>query len=372
MQYDRAMAERLWVLVVGGLTALVTIGAVLFPQRVYDQFLWRYFWGPVAADGRGVSCIARQDGQTIVPEQCTTASGIVAEPGYTVVSTVSYGVLLVLLLFGVYLLLLRLDLGSSPTLIYGLFPFVLLGGTLRTIEDASTALLEATGSPALPFPYSAIIISPFIYGTMFVLTLGALGASLYLADRDIVARYETALGAIGIALLTIAIAYLGYLTVTTARLTVTPAIPVITFGGAALGAGLLWILTERYIPVVNDGTGRVGVLIIWGHLVDGIANVVNLDWAAAFGLPEYGPKHVVNAAVRSLTEAIQPAWLSDAIGITWPFIILKAAAALLIVYLFNEEIYDQAPQYTVLMLLIVLAVGLGPGTRNVIRATLGI
>ena len=44
----------------------------------------------------------------------------------------------------------------------------------------------------------------------------------------------------------------------------------------------------------------------------------------------------------------------------------------MIVYLFNADMYHDSPRYTVLLLLTVLAVGLGPGTRDFLRATFGI
>jgi len=106
--------------------------------------------------------------------------------------------------------------------------------------------------------------------------------------------------------------------------------------------------------------------------VDGIANVLSLDWNEELGIQAYEPKHVVNSGVRTVTEAIQPAWLSDAIGITWPFLVIKVVAAVAVVALFNDEVLEESPRYSVLLLVTVLAVGLGPGTRDVLRATFGI
>ncbi|PHQ44583.1 hypothetical protein DJ68_17695, partial [Halorubrum sp. C3] len=54
--------ERAWAAVVGGVTALLAIGSVVFPRVVYDRFLWRYFWGPVVADGEGAQCAVREAG----------------------------------------------------------------------------------------------------------------------------------------------------------------------------------------------------------------------------------------------------------------------------------------------------------------------
>lgn len=369
MTSDRQRLERLWGLATGGLALLLAVGALVFPRTVYDRFLWQYFWGPVEADGRGLSCVARADGETYVPETCAEGMtpGVVAEPGYTVVSTVGYAVVLLLLLVGVYFLIDRLDVADDRSFVYAIVPFVFLGGALRTVEDASIAMLEATGTPALPFPYTAAIISPFIYFLVFGLTVGALVVSVHAARRGIVRGYEKPLGLIGTAALVVTVGYLAVLSATTDVLTADWLIPAITLGGATLIAGGIWALTERYAPVVNAGTGRVGAVIVWGHAVDGIANVLTLDWIGG-----YTPKHVVNAGVRNVTRAIQPAWLSDTIGITWPFLPLKVAVATGIVWLFDDRMLEESPRYTVLLLVVVLAVGLGPGTRDFLRATLGI
>jgi uncharacterized membrane protein len=383
---DRVEPEQAWAGAVATVIAVLTLGSVVFPKQVYDAFLWQYFWGPVEADARGLDCIARVDGET-VPGDCSAA--IVAEPGYTTISTVSYGLVLVLMLVGVYFLIERLEIAQKPTFLYAMFPFVLFGGALRTIEDASLAVREA-GVEALvvPFPWSALIISPFIYFTVFAVTVLSLLIGVAVARRNGASgkvstdggapsnelRYEMITGAIGTGLVVLSLAYLGWLTLTTDVLTFNWLVPTITFVGSTVLTALVWVATRDGIGGVDvhSGTGLVGALIVWGHTVDGLANVLSLDWNDELGLQAYEPKHVVNSGVRTVTDAIQPASVSEAIGITWPFLPIKVVAAVGVVALFNDEIVEDSPQYTVLLLITVLAVGLGPGTRDVLRATFGI
>jgi len=372
--FDRLDPERAWAAVVATLALAGTIGSLLFPKQVYDQFIWKYYWGPVAADGNGASCAVREDGQVdYLSAGCDTASGVVAEPGYTVVSTVSYAVLLVLLLAGVYFLVERLEIEAKVEALYPLFPWVLFGGALRTVEDASVAMLRATGDPAIPFPWSAAIISPFIYVTVFLLAVAAIVASVWLERDGRVERWERPFGATGVALFTATLAALSYLAVTTDPVEFNPLVLVVVLAIATAATAIAWVGTERYWPEVNVGTGIVGTLIIWGHSVDGIANVISLDWAEEFDLAHvYSPKHVVNSGIQDVTRSIQPAWLTDAIGVTWPFFPVKVIAAVVVLWLFNDEIIEESPRYSVLMLLAVLAVGLGPGTRDVLRAAFGV
>jgi uncharacterized membrane protein len=320
------------------------------------------------------------------------------------------------LLVGVYFLMERLEIGTETELLYALFPFVLFGGALRTIEDASLAVREAgVDAAVVPFPWSALIISPFIYLTVFAMTVVALVVGVWIArggadpgstiatdggqeapaqddiDADVESdgdsstrefeddertaesrgyEYPTAL--IGTGLFVLSIGYLLWLTLTTDVLTFNWLVPTITLVGATVLTALAWIVTRDWRPEIHSGTGPVGALLIWGHSVDGIANVLSLDWNEELGIQAYEPKHVVNSGVRTVTEAIQPAWLSDAIGITWPFLVIKVVAAVAVVALFNDEVLEESPRYSVLLLVTVLAVGLGPGTRDVLRATFGI
>ncbi|MDL5361263.1 DUF63 family protein [Halalkalicoccus sp. NIPERK01] len=372
---DRIDPARAWVAAaITALTALV-VGSFAFPRRVHDGFLWRYFWGPVVADGTGSTCAQRIGGETRLLDsavECQQATGIVAEPGYTTVSTLSYAVVLVFSLVGVVFLLRRLDIGRERGFFFALFPFMLFGGALRTVEDASVAMLRTTGEPAISFPLSGLFISPLIYFTVFFVTLAALLVSVAAARRGLVPRYEYPLAAIGTLAFATTIGYLGWLSVTTDVLGFHPAVAFITLVGATLVAGLAWIGTERFVPAVNVGTGYMGVLVVWGHTVDGIANVLSLDWASELGIPSYTPKHVVNSAIIEITGALQPRSISEAIGTAWPFLFVKIGAALFVVWVFNDEIFEESPRYSMLLLVAILAVGLGPGTRDFLRATFGI
>ncbi|ADJ15175.1 DUF63 family protein [Halalkalicoccus jeotgali] len=366
---------RAWVAAALAALAALVVGSVVFPRRVYDGFFWRYFWGPVVADGTGSTCARRVGGETRLLDsavECQQATGIVAEPGYTTVSTLSYAVVLVFALLGVVFFLKRLDIGTRPGFFFALFPFMLFGGALRTVEDASIATLRATGEPAIAFPLSGLFISPFIYFTVFFVTLGALLVSVAAERSGAVSRYEYPLAAIGTLVLAVTVGYLGWLAVTTDVLVFNPAVAIITFGGASVVAALAWVGTERFAPMVNAATGYMGVLVVWGHTVDGIANVLSLDWAEELGLPTYTPKHVVNSAIVDLTGALQPPSVSAAIGTAWPFLLVKIGAALFVVWVFNDEIFEESPQYSMLLLVAILAVGLGPGTRDTLRATFGI
>jgi uncharacterized membrane protein len=355
---------------------VVTVGAALaFPRRVADGFLWRYFWGPVDADAHGAACAVRSGGTTervYGAAACQAAEGFVAQPGYTTVSTVSYALVLVFMLLGVLLLLRTLNVEMSPAFFFALFPFMLLGGALRVVEDVNVTLLGAGQEPFIPYPEVALIISPFIYFVMFAFTLADLVASVKLERRGALDRYQPALAVAGTAGLVATLASLAYASLAFDTVGFNPLFLGIVVVGATLIAGLYWVVAERYVPVVNEGTGRMGILVVAGHTVDGIANVLSLDWGPELVGQSYGSKHVINRATVRITESIQPAWLSESIGTAWPFLLIKVTAAVLVVWVFDDRIFEDSPRYAYLLLIAILAVGLGPGTRDTLRATLGI
>lgn len=376
---DTATDLDRWTAYWGGVTAgivLLVAGAIAFPRTVSEGFLWRYFWGPVVADGHGVRCAVRTDGETVLLDSlgaCQSATGIVAEPGYTTVSTVSYGVVLLVAIGGVYLGLERYDIGDRPSFFFGLVPFMFLGGTMRIVEDAIVAQPAATDAIVPSFPATALLISPFIYFVVFGVTIASLFVAYRLAARGVVERYEPTLAGLGAATLLLALGYLAYLAAHIPGASVSVPMLVVTLGGATAVTAVVWGGIERYAPSVNHGTGAMGAVVIWGHTVDGFANVLSLDWADALGIPAgYRPKHVVNRLIIDLADAVQPAEVTAAIGTAWPFLLLKVGVATLVVWLFDEALFEESPRFAVLMLVAILAVGLGPGTRDLLRATIGI
>ena len=370
-------AARLWVASLVAIVLTVAGAAVAMPTRVWDRFLWHYFWGPVYADAKAAGCAVMTDsGPEALYQGCADAiaSGrIVAEPGYTIVSEVGYMLILVYMLVGVYLLVERLEIADDPNLYFAFIPFMLLGGALRVVEDGTDRAVEAGVDPLVSYPLSSLIISPVIYGTVFLLTLGTLLACLWLDRRGLVGSYYRATAGVGTVLVVATLAYLTMGALTTDYSTLYPAILVLTVGIATVLAVGLYLLFEAAAPEVNAGTGYIGLLVIWGHAIDGVANVLLADWLDALSIPlTYYPKHPANAFIISTTEALQPAGITAAIGTSWPFLVVKLVVASLVVWLFNDEFLEESPRYALLLLIAVTAVGLGPGTRDMLRATFAI
>ncbi len=356
---ERYGPVRLWAATVVLLAAGVTLAAVLFPQRVYVDLIWQYYWGPVVADAHGWNCVAWDGGSQVQCGENTT--GPTASPGYTFVSYAGYIPTLILMAIGVAFLFQRLEIERYRAGFYGLFPFFLFGGALRVIEDANVAAFRETGELAIELPWSGFLISPLIYFTVTAIAAVALASSVWLDRNDYVSGYEYPLFAIGSVCLAVTVGALGYAAAFEPYATFYPLLLVVTLVGATVATAITWVAIERLVPEINKGTRYMGIVVIWAHAVDGVANVIGLDYATLFGLPaNLVPKHPINEAI--VTN----------FGAAWPFLLVKLAAAVLIIWLFNEEFFEESPRYAYLFMIIVVAVGLGPGTRDMLRATFGV
>jgi uncharacterized membrane protein len=366
--------ERLWGGTVLALLVALVGGSLLLPRTVYDNFIWHYFWGPVEADANSAVCAVRQGGTTEYlssTSACAAAPEPVAYPGYTLVSEVGYIVVLLLALIGIVFLLRRLDIGTDREFFFALFPFMLFGGALRVVEDAN----DTGGADALiSYPWNTLVISPVIYVTVFAITLGAVVASVTLERNGTIEDYTKPLFGFGLVALLVTLGYLGFLALTGAKgVTFYPQVITVILVGATLSAALTWGLIERFAPEINKGTGAIGFVIIWGHAVDGVANVIGLDFMTALGAGQnLIPKHPVNQAIVDFTGATLPESILAVTGDAWPFLVVKLVAATFVVWVFEEEIFEESPRYTMLLLIAILAVGLGPGTRDMLRATFGV
>jgi uncharacterized membrane protein len=367
--------ERLWVGGVGAVALGLVAGVLAFPETVYDGFIWHYFWGPVQADANSAVCAVRP-GSTVEyiydSAACANAAEPVAYPGYTLVSEVGYMITLLVALTGLVFLLRRLDLGTDRDFFYALLPFTFLGGALRVVEDANDAV--PAGEALISYPLNTLLISPIIYFTVFALTLGTVVAAVAAERAGVVENYGRPLFGAGTAFLGLTLGYLASLRLSGAEgVEFYPQVLVVVLVGATAAALANWALIERFAPGINAGTGTIGLVVLWGHAVDGVANVVGLDWMTALGAgPNLVPKHPVNQFVVDFTAATLPASVLAVTGDTWPFLLVKLVAATFVLWVFEEEIFEDSPRYTILLLVAVLAVGLGPGTRDMLRATFGV
>ncbi|WP_250137706.1 DUF63 family protein [Halorientalis salina] len=369
---------RAWVGTALAALTVFVVGSLALTEQVYWGFIWQYFWGPVYADAHNAICAAHGSGGTELLYQqsaCRVAASegaIVAEPGYTLVSEVGYMVLLLFSLVGVLQLIEYLDFEADRRTFYALIPFMLFGGVLRVVEDANDAVPEGV-SQAIAYPWNSLIISPVIYFTVFVVTLAALLGTLKIYRAGYTETHARPFAAVGVAAFLGTFAYLTVLGATKDYVGLYPQVLVSTVLIATLLAVGIWKGVDRVAPSINEGTGAIGLVVLWGHAIDGVANVIAADWLGVLGVNlTYTPKHPANEFIIGATEAIVPASVLATLGSSWPFLLVKLVVAVAVIWIFDAEIFEESPRYALLLLTAIVAVGLGPGTRDMIRATFGI
>ncbi|WP_435358855.1 DUF63 family protein [Haloarchaeobius sp. DFWS5] len=365
---ERVGVGRAWAASVGLLVAIFGLGSVVFRREVYANFVWHYFWGPVYADAKGWSCAAWANGEQIQPQSCSNVPagmGPVAEPGYTVVSEIGYAVILLVMLVGVALVLKRLRVERYRAMFYGLFPFMFFGGALRVVEDVNNKAAREGFVPLIDYPVNTLLISPIIYFTVFFIALASLVLAVWLSKSVLDYEFEYPLFGIGAAVLGLTLGYIAYASATEDYVLFYPQVTLVVLVGATVATLLTWGLIERFAPHFNNGTGMMGLVILWAHAVDGVANVVGLDLMTV--LTNQGNlqgKHPVNRFIVDVAGQWLPAWLD-----AFPFLIVKMVAATFVIAVFDKEVFEESPRFTIMLLVAIVAVGLGPGTRDMLRAT---
>ncbi|MFA5103407.1 MAG: DUF63 family protein [Candidatus Thermoplasmatota archaeon] len=390
----------LFVSVFLGILAVILIGYVLAPTVVYDQWIWKYYWGPVVADAAG---------------HPVSYQGVVAEEGYTLVSELTYGIVLVLALFGLYKVLKKLEIRIDWYFCTALLPYILFGPVTRVLEDTNYFT-----EPAVYW-----FISPLIYfqTTFYVLMFLLLG---YYLEKKAMSQRKTLLLLLFLFLLldglyTITWVQGMYLGVSPIEpgffslLSLLSFLPLLyrfvkkqpmTVNTVVFSGGLLvvlpcffligrWTLGDQwsssygtYVNVLLLVIGLVLLIVtavylvarfyrayasvaaykqplnlsmLAGHLIDGITSYISIYDPLQMGLPSYVEKH---PASNSLMEL-------------WPplFPVVKFLLIILVVYIFDILYKKELEQYARLVNLLKIGIfilGISPGLRDLLRVTMGV
>ncbi|HDS58957.1 MAG TPA: DUF63 family protein [Thermoplasmatales archaeon] len=381
---------RRWLLPVGVGAAALTAALLVAPEVVYDRFIWKYFVGPVVADAVGRPVSHR---------------GVEAVEGYTLLSEMVYGAILLAMFYLLYRVFRHFSIRPDLRFFVGASPFLLLGATLRVLEDS--------GLFSRPLAY--LFISPLIYAQigfyfavgiaagllvqrkknpgeqrrLLVLLLAGVAASYTLAhlmaDRYLaislhplwmVAFATVALGAFYLwknkdmvatlfslgtmlvlpSLYFIAVWMAGerWGTAGEVHLAVIPLVLVLTLAGVL---GVYALGRWRRLPWLTAG---VNLSLVFGHLIDGWTSYLAVVDPLGMGI-SYGEKHPL------------PLFLMEAgNGIAYP--LAKMAVALIIIYgtdVYLRQDLAERPILTGLIKFFVLILGLSPGLRDMLRILMG-
>lgn len=316
--------ERKHLLVIGSVLVIAAIST----NEAVIEFLWKYIAGPLVTHATGTPA---------------TYSGVVASEGYNIYNTSLYAVALVGFLAGLDRLLDRWDIDDGHDLVMGLVPFVIMGGLLRVLEDTGT----------IGYPLNLPLITPLIYFLVAGIAVGCLYISVKIARRGRYDSYRKPLLISGTGGIVVTVFLLGPTAIT-------------RFGAGTAppdGIGIVLLITvvallaavglrRKLAPLVPDsflGT-QVGELAVIAQVMDGAVTAGSLAFLG------YAEKHVVSQALIEIA------------GTPYAFLGVKAAFIIgILAYLPGDD-----DRLSMLIMLGVIAVGMGPAVRNLTRAILGI
>jgi len=386
------------------LTIIVVIlaGCILMPSLFYDQWIWKYYWGPIVSDAAG---------------KTVWYNGIQANEGYTLISELTYGVMLVIFLYAIYEFLKKLKLSIDWVFCLALLPYIVFGPLARVIED--------TGYFNEPLVYW--FISPLIYIQITVYAIDFLLVGYFLQElsrrkstktiltytisifvfADICYTIVWLLGLDYVAycinpLVFYILSFFAFLPILY-RFFKRKTMAVNTFlfsGGLVLLIPSLyliarWVVGEQWsfsngvrfdvfllvfslvviiatmvylVSIKFKNNEKIAVYkkplnltMIIGHMVDGITSYISIYDPLKMGLPSYLEKH--------------PA--SDYLMDVWPplFPIVKFSLIIVIIYIFDVLYKEDLKNHMNLVNLLkigIIILGLSPGLRDLLRVTMGV
>ena len=328
-----------------GIIVIIMAGIVLLPSIFYDQWIWKYYWGPVVADSyNSVLGVA-------------VHNGVEAHEGYTIVSEITYGIILIVALFAIYKFLKKLKITVDWRFALALMPYILFGPVSRVLED--------TGYFDEPVAYW--FISPLIYLQIAVYALFFLMLGYYLEKKykkpKLTVNNVLFIGGLFFlipSLYLIAIWILGsqWGATTGVRFDVF----LIVIGLVILIAGLVYLFVyifrnkEKLAVYKNP----LNLAMLSGHLIDGLTSYISIKDPFSMGL-HYAEKHPASNVLLEIWGPLFP--------------IVKFVLIIVVVYVFDVLYKKELKNHLTLVNLLkicILILGFSPGLRDLLRVTMGV
>ncbi|WP_435070131.1 DUF63 family protein [Haloplanus sp. C73] len=217
-------------------------------------------------------------------------------------------------------------------------PWMVLGSALHVLYAMESL-------PAVARPFAG---TPAVY-----LSVAVVAGATWLAAAEQSTSTPRLLAGVGCLALVPAVAAVVGVGLDRGSLRLLPSFGIIVV--TAVVAGATWALLRRVRPGVVD-TGRLGVLAVAAHALDGVSTAIGID------LLGFGERTPLSALVIEFAASLPTAPI---LGSGWLFVLVKLAVASVVVVALTETVRE-APMEGRLILGFVAAVGLGPGAHNVL------
>ncbi len=257
---------------------------------------------------------------------------IVYNEGYNVVNTLTYAILLGISLFAILKLMAFLKLKIDERLIMATAPYIILGASLRNLEDVHL----------LAPPFSYMFITPLVYVLAFLITLAMLLICIYLERSGRIKDYSKPFFWAGIA---------GIVLVWGTLLVTQPVrvwwAPLVVFALAFTFTGIIYLIARRL--KLGFLTMPLNVAILGAHMFDASSTFTAIDIVTGFA-----EKHVV------------PVFFIDIFHTAFIMYALKLLVFIPVIYLIEKYFIEDKDLYYVLKF-VLLVLGFGPGIRNTLE-----
>jgi len=249
---------------------------------------------------------------------------IYLHPGYTILNTVVFGIILGISIL--FIIKMFRYLKKDPAdLIVPLIPFIFFGSSARALVDNNI------------YPLTYLLVTPGIYlltGFMAIVTLLA----AYFIEKKTDIDYRYIIFAVGIVICIPNILFLGPINIV-----------------AALQVVGVWALISSFFVIVRNKwsllTDKVNLTVLMAHLFDASSTYIAVDF---YG---YSEQHVLPSALTGL------------VGSAIVMFPLKIAVILTALYIIDTYIEDKT--IANMLKLAIFILGLAPGLRNFLSLIMG-
>lgn len=236
------------------------------------------------------------------------------ETGYNPVNTIVYALILILSAYIVFKILKRLKVNIDERLAIAVTPFVILGSSVRVLEDSGIIFGE-------------IFITPGIYFLFFFVTFFILLLSLFIEKRFHISYYKL-MFIVGIILVSPVLGILNYR----------------NFLGIAyvLLYFVPWIIFLKIVPWLKENKIVTGL-----HTFDGTVTFISMNYFSYYE-QHFLPRYIINL-----------------FGTPLSFIFLKFILIAVILILIDK--YSEDKEFNNYLKLIIGILGASTGTRDFLR-----